>query len=546
MRESPAGGCTHGKVVAMAAAVLLAVFGAVAETRIGIIGLDTSHAVAFTKVINVDRPPWTEGFRVTSAYQWGSRDIFSSTNRYPEYIAKVREMGVAVVPTIDELIESVDVVCLETNDGREHFWQAEKVFAAGKPCFIDKPIAHNLADAVRIYDLARSCGAKYFSSSALRYTDVAKAARAGKYGPIRGASLIAPSPDEEQGTHNFYTWYGIHGFEPLVAIMGTGVKTVSCVRNDDGDSVCGVWNDGRIGQLRLQRNKWIYSGYILPERPKDPKSPLVVFDDYKGYEPLLEEIIRFFRTGEPPVPNDETLEIMAFMEAAEMSAKRGGAVVSIDEAMAAARGEDGFVPMFNGRDLAGWEGATNTYCVMPEGYLTCTQSDGIGESGAKNLWTTRDYTNFTIRFDVKLPPNANNGLGIRTPPNGWCSREGMELQLLDDWGDLYNGSNRLADVHYTGAIYGVVAPARKVNGDSYLKKPGEWNSVEVTADGPRVKFVLNGSTLVDADVSQYSTDGTVPADGIRRPGLHNKSGRIHWCGHGHNIFWRNIRIKEIR
>ena len=538
MRESPAGGCTHGKVVAMAAAVLLAVFGAVAETRIGIIGLDT--------IINVDRPPWTEGFRVTSAYQWGSRDIFSSTNRYPEYIAKVREMGVAVVSTIDELIESVDVVCLETNDGREHFWQAEKVFAAGKRCFIDKPIAHNLADAVRIYDLARSCGAKYFSSSALRYTDVAKAARAGKYGPIRGASLIAPSPDEEQGTHNFYTWYGIHGFEPLVAVMGTGVKTVSCVRNDDGDSVCGVWKDGRIGQLRLQRNKWIYSGYILPERPKDPKSPLVVFDDYKGYEPLLEEIIRFFRTGEPPVPNDETLEIMAFMEAAEMSAKRGGAVVSIDEAMAAARNEEGFVPMFNGRDLAGWEGATNTYCVTPEGYLTCTQSDGIGESGAKNLWTTRDYTNFTIRFDVKLPPNANNGLGIRTPPNGWCSREGMELQLLDDWGDLYNGSNRLADVHYTGAIYGVVAPARKVNGESYLKKSGEWNSVEVTADGPRVKFVLNGATLVDADVSQYSTDGTVPADGIRRPGLHNKSGRIHWCGHGHNIFWRNIRIREIR
>ena len=118
MREPPAGGCTHGKVVAMAAAALLAVFGAVAETRIGIIGLDTSHAVAFTKVINVDRPPWTEGFRVTSAYQWGSRDIFSSTNRYPEYIAKVREMGVAVVPTIDELIESVDVVCLETNDGQ--------------------------------------------------------------------------------------------------------------------------------------------------------------------------------------------------------------------------------------------------------------------------------------------------------------------------------------------------------------------------------------------------------------------------------------------
>lgn len=207
--------------------------------------------------------------------------------------------------------------------------------------------------------------------------------------------------------------------------------------------------------------------------------------------------------------------------------------------------ESGFTPIFNGRNLDGWEGATNTYCVSTEGYLTCTQKDGVGESGTKNLWTVRDYTNFVIRFDVKLPPNANNGLGIRCRPNGWCSREGMELQLLDDWGDLYNGSNKLVDVHYTGSIYGVVPPARKVNGESYLKRAGEWNTVEVTADGSRIAFVLNGTTIVDADVSKYSTDGTVPADGIKRPGLHNKAGRIHWCGHGHNIFWRNIRIREL-
>lgn len=222
----------------------------------------------------------------------------------------------------------------------------------------------------------------------------------------------------------------------------------------------------------------------------------------------------------------------------------GGSFVRIQEEGRAK--ESGFVSMFNGRDLSGWEGATNTYCVSSEGYLTCTQTDGKGSTaGVQNLWTIRDYTNFVMRFEVKLPPNANNGLGIRTRPNGWCSREGMELQLLDDWGDLYNGSNRMADVHYTGAIYGVVPPARKVNGESYLKKPGEWNAVEVTAEGTHVVFVLNGTTLVDTDVSQFSTDGTVPSDGIKRPGLHNKSGRIHWCGHGHNIFWRNIRIREL-
>lgn len=205
--------------------------------------------------------------------------------------------------------------------------------------------------------------------------------------------------------------------------------------------------------------------------------------------------------------------------------------------------EAGFVPLFNGRDLSGWEGATDTYGVTPEGYLTCRQRDGIGESGARNLWTDRDYANFTIRFDVKLPQDANNGLGIRTKPNGWCSREGMEIQLLDDYGPAYNGSNRLANVHYTGAIYGVVGPALRVNGQSYLKRAGEWNAVEVTANGPRITVVLNGTTIVDADVSAYPTDESY--DGVRRPGLHNTTGRIHWCGHGHGIYWRNIRIKEL-
>lgn len=204
--------------------------------------------------------------------------------------------------------------------------------------------------------------------------------------------------------------------------------------------------------------------------------------------------------------------------------------------------EAGFVPLFNGKDLSGWEGATNTYCVSSEGYLTCVQKDGMGESGTKNLWTVRDYTNFVIRFDVKLPPNANNGLGIRTRPNGWCSREGMELQLLDDWGDAYR---KLSAAHFTGAVYGVVPPLRKANGESYLNKPNEWNSVEVKADGPQITFILNGAKIVDTDVSKFSTDGTVPPDGIKRPGLHNKAGRIHWCGHGHNIYWRNIRIKEL-
>ena len=319
----------------LAAAAAATVCGAFAETKVGIIGLDTSHAIAFTKIMNVDKDPAVAGFRMVAAYQWGSRDIISSTNRYAKYIPQMQEMGVEIVPSIDDLLAKVDVVCLETNDGREHFWQAEKVFASGKRVFIDKPLAHNLADALKIYEIGKKYNAQYFSSSALRFGNVAKAARAGEYGKIRGAALISPSPLEEQGTHNYYTWYGIHGFEPLVAIMGMGVDKVSCFRNETDDVINAVWKDGRMGELRLIRKSWIYSGYVLPEKPKDKKQPLIVFDGYQGYQPLLKEIIQFFKTGVAPVSPEETLEIMAFMEAAEMSAKRGGAPVTLEEAKAA-------------------------------------------------------------------------------------------------------------------------------------------------------------------------------------------------------------------
>ena len=325
------------KRLVLAAAAAAAACGAFAETKVGIIGLDTSHAVAFTKIMNVEKDPSMEGFRMVAAYPWGSKDILSCTNRIPDYTAKVKEMGVEIVPSIDDLLAKVDVVCLETCDGREHLGQAEKVFASGKRVFIDKPLAHNLTDALKIYAAGKKYNAQYFSSSALRFSNVAKAARAGEYGKIRGAALISPSPLEEQGTHNYYTWYGIHGFEPLVAIMGMGVEKVSCFRNETDDVINAVWKDGRMGELRLMRKSWIYSGYVLPEKPKDKKQPIVVYDGYQGYQPLVKEIVKFFRTGVAPVSPEETLEIMAFMEAAEMSAKRGGAPVTLEEAKAACR-----------------------------------------------------------------------------------------------------------------------------------------------------------------------------------------------------------------
>ncbi len=321
----------------VALAVAAASLAASAEIKVGIIGLDTSHSTTFTRIINVEKPAETEGVRIVAAYQWGSKDIVSSTNRYPKYIKAVKEMGVEIVPTIDELIDRSDVVFLETNDGREHLWQAERVFKSGKPVFIDKPLAHNLKDALAIYELGKKYNAKYFSSSSLRYGKAVQDARNGKYGKIRTVALTSPDPEEEQGTHNYYSWYGIHGFEPFVTVMGVGAEKVSTFRNEGGDVINVQYKDGRLAQLHLFRDAWIYTGYILPEKPADSKNPLVVSDGNPGYKPLLSDIVKFTRTGTPPFPPEETLEIFALMEAAEISAKKGGAPVTLAEAVDSVR-----------------------------------------------------------------------------------------------------------------------------------------------------------------------------------------------------------------
>ena len=248
---------------AVAAAVAAIAASASAEVRIGLIGLDTSHSTAFTRIINVEKPAEVAGMRVVAAYPWGSRDIVSSTNRIPAYTEYVKSNGVEVVDSIDRLIGMSDFICLETNDGREHLWQAEKVFKAGKPVFIDKPLAHNLRDALAIYDLGRKYNAKYFSASSLRYGEVVKAARRGDYGRVRTVCLTSPAPEEVQGTHNYYSWYGIHGFEPFVAVMGTGAKKVSCFRTAKGDAVNVEYPDGRVGQLNLLRDIWRYCGFVV-------------------------------------------------------------------------------------------------------------------------------------------------------------------------------------------------------------------------------------------------------------------------------------------
>jgi hypothetical protein len=300
--------------------------------RVGIIGLDTSHATAFTKILNDpaagDR---FGGYRVTAAFPEGSGDIESSVSRIPRYTSEMREMGVEIVGSIDELLARVDVVLLETNDGRRHLEQALPVFAARKAVFIDKPLAGSLAEAMAILEAARRAGSPVFSSSPLRYyqgwTGATTAA-----GSIHNAFMWSPAHLE--ATHPDLFWYGIHAVEQLYAVMGPGCETVVRVHTPRVDVVVGTWAGGRTGTvLGARSGKLDYGGVAFGE------DQVVPLGSFGGYEPLLEEITRFFQTGRAPVAAEETLEIYAFMEAADESKRLGGMPVRVAEVLEKARHE---------------------------------------------------------------------------------------------------------------------------------------------------------------------------------------------------------------
>ena len=321
-------------LIGAAVSVMTSVFHAfAADVRVGIIGLDTSHVLAFTQALNATNPaPEYAGFRVTAAYPEGSPDIVSSTNRVPDYTAKVKAMGVEIVDSIEALLARTDVILLESNDGRPHLEQALPVFKAGKRVFIDKPVAGSLADAVMIFDAAKRAGVPVFSASSLRYTDKAQDIRSGKHGAVVGAEAFSPCALEP--THPDFFWYGIHGVEQLFTLMGTGCVSVVRVSTLDTDVAVGTWADGRVGVFRGNRGS--NAGYGAEAFMKKGVQRV---DDYKGYGALLAEIVTFFKTGVAPVAPEETLEIFAFMEAADESKRRGGVPVTLSEVMDKARAE---------------------------------------------------------------------------------------------------------------------------------------------------------------------------------------------------------------
>jgi hypothetical protein len=189
--------------------------------------------------------------------------------------------------------------------------------------------------------------------------------------------------------------------------------------------------------------------------------------------------------------------------------------------------ESDFVNLFDGTTLKGWTGDTIGW-VVESGAIACGPKGG-------NLLTEGVYSNFELRFEFQLTEGANNGLAIRAPKTGDAAYVGMELQVLDDSSTKYAS---LKPWQYHGSIYGVVPSKR-----GSLRPVGEWNQQTVIAKGPRIQVILNGTVIVDADITAAAQDGAV--DGKPHPGLRRQSGHIGFLGHGDRVLFRNIRVKEL-
>ena len=300
-----------------------------ADLKLGMIGLDTSHVIAFTKLLHeTNNKDYVSGGKVVVAFKGGSLDVESSHTRVDGYTKQLQEQfGVKIVDTIEELCAQVDAVLIESVDGRPHLEQARPVIKARKPLYIDKPLAGSLRDAIEIYRLAKENNVPVFSSSSYRFYDSLVEVKKANVGEVR--NVISYGPAHLEAHHPDMFWYGVHPTEALFTIMGAGCETVVRSHAKDSDVITGTWSGGRIGTLVGLRTG------ATPHK-------VIVFGskgvaEQKGsgsYAPLVREIIKFFHTGVPPVSAEETIEMFAFMEAADESKRQGGKPVNIKELMA--------------------------------------------------------------------------------------------------------------------------------------------------------------------------------------------------------------------
>lgn len=304
-----------------------------ADLRLGMIGLDTSHAVEFTRVLNdpgaKDHVP---GAKIVAAFKGGSPDIPASFSKIETNATLLRDKyGVKIYDSIEQVCAEADAVLIESVDGRTHLPQAKAVLAVlggtKKPLFIDKPLAASLPDALEIIRLTKEAGVPLFTSSSLRFAKATQAVHRGSIGKVQSAETCSPAPLEP--SHPDLYWYGIHGCESLFTVMGTGCESVVRRTTADGRiEVVGTWKGGRTGTFREGK----YGGVARGEKGE------ARVGTYDRYAPLLVEIVKFGRTGKSPVAVDETIELFAFMSAADESKRLDGKPVMLGDVLAKARG----------------------------------------------------------------------------------------------------------------------------------------------------------------------------------------------------------------
>ena len=293
-----------------------------ADLRLGIIGTDTSHSVAFAHALNdASAPNHVQGARIAVAYKGGSQDIEESRSRVDQFATELRDkMGVSFVDHISDMCSSVDGILLESVDGRTHLSEMKQAVKCGKPVFIDKPVASSLSDAREIARLADAAHVPWFSASSLRFSDIESLKRQ----PIKGAIVWGPGPTESHQQLDL-SWYGIHAAEMLYTLMGPGCKEVTRMTSEEADVVTCRWSDGRLGVMRVDRPYNKFGAVVF--RAKN--SVDAVTEIKVDYVPLVREIVSFMTTRTPPVSNTETLEIFAFLDAAQKSKQHNGAPVKM-------------------------------------------------------------------------------------------------------------------------------------------------------------------------------------------------------------------------
>jgi predicted dehydrogenase len=264
---------------------------------------------------------------VVAAYKGGSPDVESSWSRVDKYTVELQDKWkVEIVSDIPTLCSKVDGVLLESVDGRPHLEQVKPVFAAHKPVFIDKPLAGSYKDAKEIADLGKAAGVPWFTASSLRFwSETTRLKNPKDIGHVLAFDVMGPTIREPHVPSLF--WYGVHAVETLYQLMGPGCESVTMQTSGNQDVVVGKWKDGRLGVVRgFSSGLYAFSITVYGDKG-------VLYSEQKpeGYGPLLVEIAKFFKTGVAPIDPNESLEVLAFMEAADLSKARGGVAVPLSE-----------------------------------------------------------------------------------------------------------------------------------------------------------------------------------------------------------------------